>query len=47
MLAYLVTMLFTILLNFGDGSCKEIYTIFGEDIYIHLVQNRNEEWKCN
>lgn len=47
MLAYLVSVLFTILLNFGDGSCKEIYSISGEEAYIHLAQNRNKEWKCN
>lgn len=40
MFAYLLSLLFTILLNFGDGSHEEIYSITGKNAYIHLGQKR-------
>lgn len=46
-LTYLVGLLFTILLNFGDGSHKEIYSTSWEEAYIHLGQNRSKEWEHN
>lgn len=47
MFAYLLSLLFTILLNFGDGSHEEIYSIIGKNAYIELGQKRAYKWKYN
>lgn len=46
-LAYLVGLLFTILLNLGEGSHEEIYSITREETYVHLGQKRSDKWEYN
>lgn len=45
--AYLVSLPFTILLNFVNRPQEEIYSITGEKADVHLGHKRGKEWAYN